>query len=273
MANQKIIRLFIVDLDGTLVTPEKELTAGASDAVARLEAAGVLFSLTSGRPPRGMRMITSRVQVTAPISAFNGGRFVRPDLSLITEHTLDEPTTCRVLDAMRDCGLDAWIYQGDDWFIHDPRAPHVEREAKTVQFPPTVIDKFPDPLNNVVKIVGVSDDYDRVARCEAAVRAALGDHISASRSQPYYLDVTHPQANKCHVVAYLSDALHIPPAEIATIGDMPSDVSMFRCDGLSIAMGNASDEVKAQADFVTQTNTEEGFARAVDYLLSTTRAG
>ena len=75
-------------------------------------------------------------------------------------------------------------------------------------------------------------------------RQALGDTVSAARSQPYYLDVTHPQANKGVVVETLSKMLSIPPDEIATIGDMPNDVLMFRKSGFSIAMGNASDEVK-----------------------------
>src|ERR1041385_4089741 len=85
---------------------------------------------------------------------------------------------------------------------------------------------------------------------------------SATRSQPYYLDVTHPDANKGHVVTTLSEILSIPAAQIATIGDMPNDVLMFKKSGMSIAMGNASAEVQAQAQFVTASNAEEGFAVA-----------
>ena len=95
------------------------------------------------------------------------------------------------------------------------------------------------------------------------VQNTLGQKASAARSQPYYLDVTHPQANKGTVVATLSRLLNIPPAQIATMGDMPNDVLMFRNSGLSIAMGNASDEVKAQANAVTDSNENDGFAKAV----------
>ena len=87
--------------------------------------------------------------------------------------------------------------------------------------------------------------------------------VSAARSQPYYLDVTHPQANKGAVVATLSKILKILPAQIVTFGDMPNDVLMFSKSGFSIAMGNASDEVKAQASAVTDSNEDEGFAKAV----------
>jgi len=118
-------------------------------------------------------------------------------------------------------------------------------------------------LAHAVKIVGISDDLDLVAACEKAAQNALGDRASAARSQPYYLDVTHPQANKGTVVATLSKLLNIPLAQIATMGDMPNDVLMFRKSGFSIAMGNASDEVKAQASAVTDSNENEGFAKAV----------
>ena len=115
-----------------------------------------------------------------------------------------------------------------------------------------------------IKIVGVSDDYDLVARCEKDAQEAFGANASAARSQPYYLDVTHPDANKGTVVTTLSKRLSIPADEIATIGDMPNDVLMFRKSGLSIAMGNASPQVQAQADRVTDSYDDEGFAKAIE---------
>ena len=93
--------------------------------------------------------------------------------------------------------------------------------------------------------------------------------MSASRSQPYYLDVTHPLANKGSVVKRLSETLEAPTAEIATIGDSANDVLMFAHSGLSIAMGNAGPDVQRTARRVTASNEQEGFAHAVEcYILS-----
>jgi hypothetical protein len=110
----------------------------------------------------------------------------------------------------------------------------------------------------------VSDDHEVMARCVTEVQRQLGQHVSAALSQPYYLDVTHPKANKGEVVGALSALLAIPSAQIATIGDMPNDVLMFKQSGLSIAMGNASADVQRAATFVTTSNTEEGFALAME---------
>ena len=96
-----------------------------------------------------------------------------------------------------------------------------------------------EELDQVSKIVGVSDDLDKVQRCEADAKATFGERATANRSQPYYLDVTNKDANKGAVVEFLSRHLGVPAAEIATIGDQPTDVPMFKRSGFSIAMGNA----------------------------------
>jgi Cof subfamily protein (haloacid dehalogenase superfamily) len=262
------ISLLIADVDGTLVTEDKVLTPRASDAVRKLQAAGIAFAITSGRPPRGMAMLIEPLALRTPIAGFNGGIFVKPDMTIIEEHVLPGEVARRAVDLILHHGMDAWVYSGEDWLIRDPKAAHVAREQWTVKFAPTVVDDFGAALDRAVKIVGVSDDLDLVARCEKDAQAMFGAKASAARSQPYYLDVTHPDANKGNVVAALSKFLSIPSAAIATMGDMPNDVLMFRKSGLSIAMGNAAADVQNQARFVTASYKDEGFAKAVErYLL------
>lgn len=259
------IALFLADVDGTLVTKDKVLTARAQKAVRNLKAAGIQFALTSGRPPKGMRMLFDPLDVTTPIAGFNGGLFVHRDLSIIESRTLEPAAAHQAVDMIGQQGLDVWVYSGDDWLLRDKDAPHREREEHTVQFPPTVVPAFTDAhLKTAVKIVGVSDDADKVAACETAVQQALGKTVSAARSQPYYLDVTHPDANKGGVVAYLARTLGIDAGQIATIGDQPNDVLMFKPSGFAIAMGNASEAVQGEADAVTDSYDDEGFAKAVE---------
>ena len=258
------VRLVIADVDGTLVTQEKVLTQRACDAVHKLRSAGIAFTITSGRPPKGMKMLIDELHLNEPIAAFNGGILVQPDLKLLRENFLAPDVAGQLIPILSDHKLDVWLYSEQDWFVRDPQGPHVAREQWTVKFPPVVVKSFDNLLDRVAKIVGVSDDYDAVARCEKDVQQAGGDRLSAARSQPYYLDVTHPNANKGQVVLMLSELLKIPTAQIATIGDMPNDVLMFRKSGISIAMGNASPEVQRSATFVTTSNEEEGFANAME---------
>ncbi len=258
------IKLFLADVDGTLVTKEKVLTERAIAAVHRLEGAGIRFAVTSGRPPRGMAMLVEPLHLNGVIAGFNGGVYVNPDQSVVLSRTLDPGAARKAYDAIRDHGLDAWVYTAEDWMIRDPKAPHVDREAKTVQFGPKVVDDPATGLDRAVKIVGVGDDLALVEKCEGDVQRALGNTVSAARSQPYYLDVTHPDANKGAVVAYLAEHYGISPHEIATIGDMPNDVLMFKPSGMSIAMGQASQEAPDAATYVTDGYEDEGFAKGVE---------
>jgi Cof subfamily protein (haloacid dehalogenase superfamily) len=263
------ISLLLSDVDGTLVTTEKVLTERARDAVSRLHEKNILFAITSGRPPRGMRMFVDPLGLAQPIAGFNGGAYVEPDLRLLESHVLSAETAKRAVECVVQQGLDAWLYTGDEWYVRNAGAPHVGRETRTVAFPPQVVESFDHWYATAVKVVGVSDDLDRVAAANDLIGRTLGEAVSAARSQPYYLDITNPVANKAAVVRYHARRLEIPLEEIATIGDMPNDVLMFRDSGLSIAMGNASDDVKKAATAVTDPCDEEGFAKAVErYLLA-----
>lgn len=258
------VSLVLADVDGTLVTHDKILTPRAKAAVTNLRAAGIAFAITSGRPPLGMKMIVDGLNIDTIIAGFNGGLFVKPDFTVVLSRFVSRAASTHALELIREHKLVAWLYTDTDWYVPDPHGPHVARETWTVKFEAKVVTDFSPLLDRVVKIVAVSDDLQTVARCETAMQAALRDQASASRSQPYYLDVTHLEATKGGVVEFLSRSMNIPEEAIATLGDMPNDVSMFEKSGLSIAMGNASKEVQAQANFVSLSNEEEGFAYAIE---------
>ena len=258
------IRLLLADVDGTLVTADKVLTDRSVEAVHELRDAGILFALTSGRPPRGMQTLIEPLALDTPIAAFNGGLIVQPDMSVIEQKVIPEDLVPAIVAMLDTSGLDAWIYRGDNWLVRDLDGPHIARESFTVHFDPTLVQSFDGITEGVAKIVGVSDDHDLVASVASAAHDEFGDHVSAARSQPYYLDVTHPAANKGGVAKFLSARYSIQPEQIATIGDMPNDVLMFARSGLSIAMGQSGREVHRAARRVTTSNEEDGFANAVD---------
>jgi Cof subfamily protein (haloacid dehalogenase superfamily) len=259
------VKLMLADVDGTLVTPDKVLPDRAIAAVHKLHDAGIMFAITSGRPPRGMAMLVEPLDLQTPIAAFNGGLLVDRDMKVIDQRVLPEDLVHPVADLMGSFKLDVWVYRGADWYVPAADGPHVAREAWTVKFEPTVMKNGLDGLtSDVAKLVGVSDDHDAVAKAAHAAQDKFGDHVSAAASQPYYLDVTHPKANKGEVAKYMAARYKLDPDEIATIGDMPNDVLMFAHSGLSIAMGQSSAEVKRAARRVTTSNDDEGFANAVE---------
>ncbi len=268
------IRLVLADVDGTLVTSAKVLAPSTIRAASMLKERGIALAITSSRPPRGLLQFIVALGIETPTGSFNGGALVKPDLTVIAQSVLPAALAQSVVALIRGQGLDVWAYSADEWYVRDPQGPHVAREQRTVQFAPTVVDSYDRVIDRVVKLVGVTDDQVLMAEAERATREQFGAAVSASRSQAYYLDITHPDANKGAFAAWLSTFLDIPLEHIATIGDGPNDILMFRRSGLSIAMGNAGPEVKAEAVALTSSNDEDGFARAVEtHILSKREQG
>jgi Cof subfamily protein (haloacid dehalogenase superfamily) len=263
------VRLVLADVDGTLLTPDKTLTTGAIRAVERLGDAGIIFALTSARPPQGLMRFVEPLKLTTPLAAFNGGLVVDAHMKVLEKKTIRDDLVAPILDLLASHELSIWLFQGAEWFVTDEQGPHVRDESRVCDCGPTTRGDFGGLTSGVTKVVGVSDDPDSISAAAAAISAHVGSLVSATRSQSYFLDVTHPDANKGSVVRYLSSRYDVPTSEIATIGDMHNDVSMFAASGLSIAMGNAAEEVKSAAREVTRSNSDDGFEYAIETFVLT----
>src|ERR1700716_60880 len=261
------IALVVSDVDGTLLTKDKTLTDGAKAAVRRLHDAGIGFTITSSRPTIGMRFLIEPLAITLPVGAFNGSCIVDPQLKPIERHLIPAAAAQRCLDVLNEFGVDIWLFTNEKWLTRHPDGEYVPHEKRAIRADPTIVEDFAPYLEAACKIVGSSSDAALLQACEAAMQKALGAEATAIRSQSYYLDVTPPGCDKGTFVEAMARRLGISSAAVATIGDMQNDLAMFRKSGLSIAMGNATDDVKKIATHVTASNEDEGFAKAIDMIL------
>src|ERR1700687_3035346 len=261
------IALVVSDVDGTLLTKDKILTEGTQRAVWRLEQSGVGFTITSSRPTIGMRFLIEPLQIVLPVGAFNGSSIVDAQLNPIEQHLIPASAVQHSIDVFDELGVDIWLFTTDLWLTRRPDGEYVPHEKRAIRADPTIVDDFAPYLASACKIVGSSSDAPLLQRCEVAMQQALGAEATAVRSQSYYLDVTPPGCDKGTFVEATAKRLGISTDAVATIGDMQNDLAMFRKSGLSIAMGNATDDVKKVATHVTASNEDEGFAKAIDMIL------
>jgi Cof subfamily protein (haloacid dehalogenase superfamily) len=265
------IELFVSDVDGTLVTPDKVLTSAAKAAAADLARAGLPLSLISSRPPRGMAALVSALNVTAPWAGFNGGVILDGAGRVIGRHEIQSELCEEILDLVGSCGVDAWVFSDEDWLLTNAEGPEVWRERRTVGFEPTICDDLRRRVTGVGKLVAVCDQADRLDACQARATAQLTGRVSICRSQSYYLDFSHLAATKGQAVRVIAEHAGVALDRTAVIGDMDNDLSMFAVAGLAIAMGQAPEAVKRAAAEVTASNSDDGFAAAVrDFILPRT---
>jgi hydroxymethylpyrimidine pyrophosphatase-like HAD family hydrolase len=160
--------------------------------------------------------------------------------------------------------VEVWLFADGEWLRRDPPGPMVAVETAGLGYGPLVVESFEPYLDRVDKIVAASRNTQLLMELEAQLQPKVQGLAQVSRSQPIYLDVTAMKANKGEALKALAAHLGVPLAQTAVIGDGGNDPAMFHVAGLSIAMGQAEEPVKRQADVVTGSNLEDGAAQAIE---------
>jgi Cof subfamily protein (haloacid dehalogenase superfamily) len=261
------IALVVSDVDGTLLTKDKIITDKAARAVRQLEDSGVAFTIVSSRPTIGMRFLIEPLRLTLPFGSFNGSSITDPQGNAVEQHVLPVQAVHRGLELLKQFGVDAWLFTNDQWFADNANGEYNPSEKRAIKADPVITGDFSPHFASACKIVGSSSDPALLKRCEAAVQQAIGTQATVVCSQTYYLDITPPGFDKGTFVETMMKRLGVTTDAVATIGDMQNDLAMFKKSGMSIAMGNASDEIKRQATHVTTTNLDEGFAGAIEMVM------
>jgi Cof subfamily protein (haloacid dehalogenase superfamily) len=261
------IRLFISDLDGTLVDKKKQLTPGTIAAVARLKAAGIGFTVISARPRSGVMPIVETLKLDVPIGAFNGGTIFKRDGTVLSQDRIPSAVVKGIFEMAQGLAVAPWLFADDRWFALAEEGPHFASERVSSNQAPVVVEDFSRWYDHADKITFVSDDPPVLAGLLEKAQAAYGDQATIGQSQTYYLDVTATPANKGDGIVALAESFGVPLSQVAVIGDQFNDLPMFARAAVSIAMGQAPDGVKAKAQHVTAANDADGVAQAIDSII------
>lgn len=269
-----MIRLLVSDIDGTLVTKDKELTAQVRAAADLLVQHDIKLVLVSSRPPHGVAIFADALHLQTPRAAFNGGVFTSASGEVLRAELMEEGAAHEALDYLQSQGITPWLFTTDEWLLTDPDGDYVSWEQRTVRMEHRVVADLAPYADRAGKIMAASKDFAKLRDCEEALQQRLHGRAAAHRSQDYYLDITHPRANKGEAVREAARLLGVDLAETACIGDMPNDLPMFDVAAYSIAMGNAPAAMQGRADYVTASNADSGWAKAVqDFILPHNQKG
>ena len=263
-----MIRLLVSDIDGTLVTKDKELTAQVRAAAEMLVQHDIKLVRVSSRPPHGVALFADALHLRTPRAAFNGGVFTTQAGEVLRAELLSEDAAREALDYLRAQGITPWLFTTNEWLLTDPDGDYVSWEQRTVRMEHHVVSDLAAYAGRAGKIMAASKDFAKLRACEAELQRRLDKRAAVHRSQDYYLDITHPSANKGEAVREAARLLSVDLAETACIGDMHNDLPMFDVAAYKIAMGNAPADMQARADYVAASNQDSGWAQAVqDFIL------
>ena len=261
-----------IDMDGTLLRKDHTVSNITKDTIRRLMQQGVLIVPISARPLHGMLPITKDVfPDNNPIVSLNGG-YIFQEQTVTYQVHVSLPEAAAVHNEVEKQPVTAMYYSQMEWFAQ-AATDAVKKEQKITDVP-IIIQPFTDTLTlwqqqqtgpNKILIAG---DPQVILSLEKELLANHSGQLNIYKSQPRYLEVMNLQASKQRAIQFLIAQYGLQQNEVIAIGDNYNDKGMIEFAGKGVAMGNAPDEIKAVADYVTDTNNHDGVAKALDYFFS-----
>ena len=269
-------KMIVLDLDGTLTNNKKEITPRTKEALMKAQAKGVKIVLASGRPTYGIMPLAEELELKKNggfILAFNGGKIIDClDCRTIFEQKLDETLVPLLYHAAKEAGMQILTYQGEGIAAiaaTDKNDKYVQEEARINKMPVEEYDDFLQQLVYPVNKCLIVGDPAPLHQLEIKLKKELEGRMDVYRSADYFLECVPLGIDKARSLDRLITTLGITKEEVIACGDGYNDLSMINFSGLGVAMSNAADDIKAQADYVTLSNEEDGIAHVVDkFILS-----
>lgn len=266
--------IIALDLDGTLTNSKKEITPRTYDALMAAQQRGVKIILASGRPVYGMEHLAEQLRMEeygGYVLAFNGGKLIDwRTKEVIMEQKLPNELVARIYHSAVDADLAVLTYRGKTIVTNKAFDRHVMHNAYINRLPLVELDDFLNEIEYPVNKCLIVGEPERLAVLEKKMLAEYGDTMGIFRSQPFFLECVPPGIDKAHTLEILCSKRGIKKEEIIACGDSWNDLSMIEYAGLGVAMGNAVDDLKAKADYVTASNEEDGIAEVIDRFITNT---
>lgn len=264
---QMSYKMIVLDMDDTLLTDEHIISDATKTALMLAQENDIKVVLASGRPTYAMLDAAKELKLAeygSFILSFNGAKITNCQTNEeLFSSTLSPETVHQLFDlSQRE---DIWIhtYMNDE-IITQENNPFTEIEGQLTGLPIKTVADFKQAVSSpVVKVLMVKEE-NLLKEVETKLQKELADDLSVMRSKPYFLEFTELGVTKGTSLAILIEKLGISREEVIAIGDSYNDVAMIEFAGLGVAMGNAPDDVKQLADYVTDTNNNDGIAKVID---------
>jgi Cof subfamily protein (haloacid dehalogenase superfamily) len=266
------IRLFAIDVDGTLLDRSHRLRAEVKEAVCRLPASGFEVALATARGPQAVREIVQQFNFVPWLICFSGGWIGELELSTLQPKDvrldLRIPVSAArsILAEALNQGVEPNVFTPESWRVRS-LTEEIAEEARIVNLQPEISAKLLSDSAEPSKIMLISR-LESASRVLPRIENSIRSVCTVTFSKPNYLEVLPFGVNKAGALATLSQSLGISLEQVAAIGDGLNDVEMLNAVGLPIAMGNAVDVLKSKAKWIVSTNDEGGVAEAAERLLS-----
>lgn len=265
---QKKYEMIVLDLDGTLTNRDKVITPRTKDALMAAQKRGKKVVLASGRPTAGVLPLAEELCLKdygGYVLSFNGGMIINCRTGeVVFSQLLPQESNERIIELAKEHRVEYLTYEGNHLLVSDKTCPYAEKESRINHMPMQETADMASYLNFQVPKFLLLDDGDYLALVEPKVKAALGKNFSVYRSEPYFLEVLPKGIDKAQSLGRLLEVIGLTKEEMIACGDGYNDLSMIQFAGLGVAMENAVFPVRKAADYITDSNNDDGVAKVVE---------
>jgi Cof subfamily protein (haloacid dehalogenase superfamily) len=264
-----MLKAVVIDIEGTLLKSDHTVSDATIKTIQQLKEKNILVVLVSARPVHGISRISKIVGLeTAPTIGLNGG-YIAQNNQVIYKCNKPASTVIALHTAVEQYPLTTLYYQDELWSA-EKESQYSINEQKITDVPVTI-----QPIAEIVlqwergntgpnKIMMIGDE-STIQQVESTLQPQFANQLNMAKSRPIYLEAMPLNVSKAKALEKVIQQYHIESEEIITIGDNFNDIEMIAMAGTGIAMGNASDTVKAVAKYVTDTNNNDGVAKAIQH--------
>lgn len=265
-------KLLVLDVDGTLLNDEREISKRTLAALLKVQQMGVRIVLASGRPTYGLMPLAKTLELGnygGFILSYNGCQIIKAQNGEILFERRINPEMLPYLEKKaRKNGFAIFTYHDDTLITDSPDNEYIKNEALLNNLKIIKEDEFSTAIDFApCKCMLVSDKEKALIGLEQHWEKRLAGTLDAFRSEPYFLEVVPCGVNKANTLGALLEHLGVTREEVIAVGDGVCDVTMLQLAGMGVAMGHSQDSVKVCADYVTASNEEDGVALAVEKLI------
>ena len=264
-----MIKLFVTDIDGTLLMPGKKISAKNIEAVHKMLAAGVKVVIATGRMHCAALPVAAQLGVAVPIISYNGALIKSSAGEVLHTQFMNETIVKKILTFFEQRNWHVQSYSDDElYFPKRDRYVQYYEEMQKVTGNEVGWDGMAQHTKNVTKLLSISGKSDELTNRMREIKKFFGAQVEVTRSNDLFAEFLAGGCTKAGAVKIIADQLGIDRTEIMAIGDSENDLPMLRSVGRSIAMGNAIPAVKRSCFYRTDTCENDGFAKAVyEYVL------
>lgn len=257
-----MIKLVATDIDGTIIIPEKTFTPEVKDCIKRLSDSGIKVVLVTGRMHAAASLIAEDLGLTTPVVSYQGGLIKQGDKTLYEKYLTPEQTE-RILEWAKKENIHINLYN-DDILYSERKCYEIERYCGNLHTHYTIKPFSEIKKDKINKLLAIDYNHPRKIDKFEKELPNLFPELYIVKSTPYFLEFSNKEASKYCAVKYLQKLWGLKDEEILTIGDQNNDIALLRAGGIKIAMGNATEELKKEADYITDTVYNNGFVAAME---------